>query len=69
MKDLLDAVVKDGGKLTPETMKKLQGAGRAAKGQGLDLNIDPKTEKDLLDHDFDSDKNAPPPPPSDPGNL
>ncbi|MFI5348674.1 MAG: hypothetical protein ACHQ2Z_03950 [Elusimicrobiota bacterium] len=56
MKDLLDSVERDGGKLTPETMKKLQGAGKAAKGDGLDLNIDPNTEKLLLEHDFDKDK-------------
>lgn len=58
MKALLDAVQKDGGKLTPDTMKLLQGAGRAAKGEGLDLNIDPSTEKDILNHDFDADKPA-----------
>jgi hypothetical protein len=70
MKDLLDSVVRDGGKLKADTMKKLQNAGREAKGQGLDLNIDKNTEKDLLEHDFDSDKNAPPPTPAgDPGNL
>ncbi len=69
MKDLLDSVVRDGGKLTPETMKKLQGAGRAAKGAGMDLNIDKNTEKDLLEHDFDKDKDAPPVPPANPGNL
>lgn len=71
MKDLIDSVVKDGGKLTPDTMKKLQGAGRAAKAAGLNLNIDPKTEKDLLEHDFDKDKDVPQAPaaPADPGNL
>lgn len=56
MQALLDAVAKDGGKLTPETMKLLQGAGRSAKAEGLDLNIDPAIEKDLLSHDFDADK-------------
>ncbi|MBI5246696.1 MAG: hypothetical protein HY923_05905 [Elusimicrobia bacterium] len=69
MKDLLDSVVRDGGKLTPDTMKKLQGAGKAAKAAGLDLNIDKGTEKDLLEHDFDKDKDVPPAPPADPGNL
>lgn len=69
MKDLLDSVVRDGGKLTPETMKKLQGAGRAAKGAGLDLGIDPGTEKNLLEHDFGKDSPAMPEPPADPGNL
>jgi hypothetical protein len=56
MKALLDAVAKDGGKLTPDTMKLLQGAGRSAKSEGLDLNIDPGTEKELLTHDFEGDK-------------
>jgi hypothetical protein len=70
MKDLIDSTVRDGGKLTPETMKKLQGAGRAAKGAGLDLNINPGTEKDLLEHDFDKDKDeSKPAPHADPGNL
>jgi hypothetical protein len=58
MKALLDGVQKDGGKLTPDTMKLLQGAGRAAKGSGLDLNIDPSMEKELLNHDFEADKPA-----------
>ncbi|MCR4296180.1 MAG: hypothetical protein NUW21_11650 [Elusimicrobia bacterium] len=69
MRDLIDAVVRDGGKLTPETMKKLQKAGRAAKGAGLDLNIDKGTEKNLLEHDFDSDKEDSPKAHADPGNL
>lgn len=69
MREVLDAVVRDGGKLTPETMKKLQGASRAAKGAGLDLNIDKGTEKNLLEHDFDSDSPAKPEPHADPGNL
>lgn len=69
MRDLIDAVVRDGGKLTPETMKKLQQAGRAAKGAGLDLNIDKGTEKNLLEHDFDSDKEGSPEAHADPGNL
>ncbi|UPT74610.1 MAG: hypothetical protein M0D55_02430 [Elusimicrobiota bacterium] len=69
MKELLDAVVKDGGKLTPDTMKKLQGAAKAAKGAGLNLNIDAGTEKSLLEHDFDKDKDVPTAPPADPGNL
>lgn len=59
MQALLDAVSKDGGKLTPETMKLLQNAAKSAKGQGLNPNIDPNTEKGLLEHDFDSDKSAP----------
>ena len=55
---LLDAVQKDGGKLTPDTMKLLQGAGRGAKAEGLDLNIAPSTEKDIINHDFEADKPA-----------
>jgi hypothetical protein len=58
MQSLLDSVAHDGGKLTPDTMKKLQDAGREAKGQGLDLGIDPKVEDQLLNHDFESDKPA-----------
>lgn len=69
MKDLIESVVRDGGKLTPETMKKLQGAGRAAKTAGLDLNIDKGTEKNLLEHDFDKDAPRKPEAPADPGNL
>jgi len=67
MANLLNAVVKDGGKLTPETMKLIQGAAQSAKGSGLDLNIDPNMEKDLLNHDFEADKpafDAQNPPPS-----
>jgi hypothetical protein len=69
MRDLIDSVVRDGGKLTPETMKKLQRAGKAAKGAGLDLNIDKGTEKNLIEHDFDSDKEQQPKAHADPGNL
>lgn len=73
MKALLDAVAKDGGKLTPETMKLLQGAGQSAKGQKLDLNVDPDMEKALLTHDFEGDKKYVPPAPgaapSSPGSL
>ena len=58
MQSLLDAVSHDGGKLTPDTMKKLQGAGREAKGAGLDLGLDPEMEKQLLERDFDADKPA-----------
>jgi len=60
MKSLLDGVTRDGGKLTPETMTKLQGAAAAAKADGLDLNIDPGIEKDLLQSDFSKDKTAAP---------
>jgi hypothetical protein len=63
MSALLDGVQRDGGKLTPETMKLLQGAGKSAKGEGLDLNVDPGVEKLLLQTDFDKEKpeGAPPP--------
>jgi hypothetical protein len=64
MKALLDAVQRDGGKLTPETMKLLQGAGKAAKAEGLDLNIDPAVEKQLLETDFNKDKPAAASPPA-----
>lgn len=60
MQSLLDAVSKDGGKLTPETMKLLQNAAKGAKGQGMNLNIDKDTEKALLESDFSQDKTAPP---------
>ncbi|MFI5363073.1 MAG: hypothetical protein ACHQ49_13980 [Elusimicrobiota bacterium] len=60
MKALLDGVTRDGGKLTPETMTKLQGAAAAAKADGLDLNIDQGIEKDLLRSDFSKDKTAAP---------
>jgi hypothetical protein len=58
MKGLLDAVSRDGGMPTPDTMKKVQGAGKAAKDAGLDLGIDPALQKQLLEHDFDEDKPA-----------
>jgi len=60
MRALLDAVSKDGGKLTPETMKLLQNAGKGAKAEGLNLNIGPSMEKALMESDFDADKTAPP---------
>ncbi|MDX6768463.1 MAG: hypothetical protein SF051_02955 [Elusimicrobiota bacterium] len=56
MQGLLDSVVRDGGKLKPETMKKLQDAARSAKGAGLQLGIDPKIEQGLLESDFSGDK-------------
>ncbi len=58
MQNLLNAVSRDGGQLTPDTMKKLQGAGEAAKGEGLDLGLDPAAENQLLHHDYDADKPA-----------
>lgn len=60
MQGLLDAVTRDGGKLTPETMQKLQGAAKSAKGQGMDLGLAPGIEKQLLDSDFGgADRPAP----------
>ena len=67
MQSLLDSVVRDGGKLKPETMKKLQDAAKSAKGAGLQLNIDPKIEKGLLESDFSQDKV--PDAPASPGAL
>ncbi|HXS99346.1 MAG TPA: hypothetical protein VN915_01590 [Elusimicrobiota bacterium] len=58
MQNLLGALQKDGGKLTPDTMKLIQGAAQSAKGSGLNLNIDPSMEKDILNHDFEADKPA-----------
>lgn len=49
MSELLRAVSKDGGKLTDDTMKKLGDAARAAKAEGLDLNVKPEIEKGLLE--------------------
>ena len=69
MRDLLDSVVRDGGRLTPETMKKLQDAGRAAKGASLNLNIDKGVEKELIERDFDKDAGEKPETHADPGNL
>jgi hypothetical protein len=73
MQALLDAVAHDGGKLTPQTMQLLQGAGKAAKSEGLDLNIDPEIEKGLLQQDFKGDEKyvAPQPgaAPAAPGSL
>ncbi len=55
MQELHKAVSKDGSNLTPETMQKLQDAARQGKGSGLDLNVQPDTEKFLLEHDFKKD--------------
>lgn len=67
MKSLLDSVVRDGGKLKPETMRKLQDAAKAAKGEGLQLGIDPKMEKAILESDFSQDQA--PDVPASPGAL
>lgn len=56
MQGLLDSVARDGGKLKPETMMKLQQSLKAAKAEGIDANIDPKIEQALLNGDFSQDK-------------
>lgn len=49
MELLLDAVKKDGAKLTPGTINRLKSAAQKAKGAGLELGIDKNTESFLLD--------------------
>jgi hypothetical protein len=61
MQALLDATAKDGPNLTTETMKKLRAAGKEAKGQGLELGIDPKVERALLEDDLEPAPGAPKP--------
>lgn len=61
MQALLDSTAKDGPNLTTETMKKLRSAGQAAKGQGLELGIDPKVERALLEDDLEPAPGAPKP--------
>ena len=51
MQALLNGVGKDGAKLSADTVQKLQDAASQAKGQGLDLNTDQKTEQFLLGND------------------
>lgn len=58
MKSLLEATARDGPNLTDDTMRQLRQAGKAAKGSGLNLGIDPKTEKQLLE------EKLPDPPPT-----
>lgn len=47
--------------ITPAMVDDIKQTLGGAKGEGLDLNIDAKTEKELLERDFDADKTAPPP--------
>lgn len=61
MQALLDATAKDGPNLTTETMQKLRAAGKEAKGQGLQLGIDPKVERALLEDDLEAAPGAPKP--------
>lgn len=56
LQGLLEAVSRDGGKLAPDTMRKLQDAARAAKEAGLPLGLDPKIERGLLESDFSQDE-------------
>lgn len=57
MQDLLDAVQKDGPKLTDGTVLKLKSAARQAKSEGMDLGVSPQVEDFLL-----HDEQAPEPP-------
>lgn len=52
MSRLLDLTSRDGANLSQETMEALRDAGKQAKGAGLNLNIDPNTEKQLLEDDL-----------------
>ncbi len=47
MRGLLDSVEKDGGKTSPETIKRLQDAAKASRGRGMDLNLDDETRSSL----------------------
>ncbi|MDE2291024.1 MAG: hypothetical protein KGL53_02980 [Elusimicrobia bacterium] len=49
MSDLLRSLQKDGSKLSDGSVIRLKKAARDAKGEGLDLGVDPKLEKWLLD--------------------
>lgn len=54
MQALLDSLKKDGGTLSDESALRLKQAARAAKAQGLELNLpDPKVEQWLLDPNTD----------------
>ncbi|MBI4679470.1 MAG: hypothetical protein HY748_18000 [Elusimicrobia bacterium] len=53
MRSLLDALQKDGGKLSDGSMLKLKGAARDAKAGGLDLGVGADVEKWLLDPETD----------------
>ena len=60
MGELLDAVQKDGPKLSDDTFLKLQSAAREAKAAGLELNIKPETERSLLNYKPESKSSASP---------
>ncbi|HVE13607.1 MAG TPA: hypothetical protein VNI01_09455, partial [Elusimicrobiota bacterium] len=49
MRRLLQMLAADGGNLTDPTMKELKGAARAADANGLDLGMDPKLQRWMLD--------------------
>ena len=59
MQQLLDKVERDGVNLKTDTMAELQNAAKQAKGSGMDLNVDKKTEGLLLGPSVKDD--APPP--------
>lgn len=61
MTSLLQAVEKDGVRLSNATMLKVKDAARQAKGAGLDLGIDPGVERDLLDRGMDPKPGDPEP--------
>lgn len=46
--DLLEAMTRDGGRPSEETVRKMRKAALDAKGRGLQLGIDPEVEDDLL---------------------
>jgi hypothetical protein len=52
MSRLLDLTSRDGANLSQETMEALRDAGKQAKGAGMNLNIDPDTERQLLEDDL-----------------
>lgn len=51
MQALLDAVSKDGARLTPDTVNKLKAAAQDANASGLDLGVSPDMQKVLLEND------------------
>jgi len=61
MERLLQSTSRDGANLTQGTMQQLRGAAKQAKGQGLDLGIDPSMEKALLHDDLEPAPGAPKP--------
>ena len=58
MEQLLRATASDGVNLSHETMRMIQDAAREAKGAGLDLGVDERTEKMLLDRNATGEPGA-----------